>query len=187
MGMSYFMSDSLFYGSLVRLAARRTDDIDVMVRWYEDAEYLRNVDTDIALPKSKNQLEAEENNESTSIEFRLRTIDKDDLIGFVALHSIEWNNHSGLLAIGIGESQNRNKGYGTDALKIILRYAFHELNLNRVGLDVIEYNTRAIRAYEKAGFRHEGKMRAAVNRDGKFYDRLIMGILRSEWEALNQD
>ncbi|TGA99386.1 N-acetyltransferase [Sporolactobacillus shoreae] len=93
---------------------------------------------------------------------------------------------SSFLAIGIGEAKNRNKGYGTDALKVILHYAFHELNLNRVSLDVIEYNAWAIHAYEKVGFQHEGRMRDAVLRDGKSYDRLIMGILRSEWEELNR-
>lgn len=67
---------------------------------------------------------------------------------------------------------------------LILRYAFHELNLNRVGLDVIEYNERGIRAYQKAGFQLEGRVRQAVHRDGKIYDRINMGILRSEWEAL---
>jgi RimJ/RimL family protein N-acetyltransferase len=102
------------------------------------------------------------------------------------IHSIEWNNRSGLLAIGIGEQENRNKGYGSDALQLILRYAFHELNLNRVGLDVIEYNEKAIHTYEKAGFQHEGRLRAAVYRDGKSYDRILMGILRTEWENSNQ-
>ncbi|TGA99389.1 hypothetical protein E4665_03395 [Sporolactobacillus shoreae] len=66
-----------------------------MTRWSEDSEYLRNVDTDIALPKSKSQLESEEANESGTMEFRLRTLEKDELIGFVALFSIEWNNRAG--------------------------------------------------------------------------------------------
>ncbi|GGL62023.1 GNAT family N-acetyltransferase [Sporolactobacillus putidus] len=180
------MNRNLFYGDLIKLSAPRAEDSQIMARWYEDDEYLRNVDTDIALPKSVNQLEAEESNDAGNIEFRLRSIKNDELIGFVAIHSIEWNNRTGLLAIGIGEAKNRHKGYGTDALKVILRYAFHELNLHRVGLDVIEYNTGAIHAYEKAGFVHEGRLRAAVCRDGKYFDRLMMGILRSEWASYVQ-
>jgi RimJ/RimL family protein N-acetyltransferase len=179
-------SSNLFHGELVKLSAVREEDAEIMVKWEEDAEYLRNLDTDIALPRMRQQLEAEGESNPREAYFRLRSIKDDQLIGFVVIHSIEWNNRAGLLAIGIGESDNRNKGYGTDALKLILRFAFHELNLNRVGLDVIEYNEKAIHAYEKVGFQREGRMRAAVYRDGKTYDRLIFGILRSEWEGLTQ-
>ncbi|WP_108669362.1 GNAT family N-acetyltransferase [Peribacillus acanthi] len=176
---------NLFRGSLLKLTGIRPGDAEIMVKWGEDPEYLRNIDTDIARPYSMKQFDNEGNPKSNSFNFRLRTIDNDSLIGFVVLHSIEWNNRSGLLAIGIGDSENRNKGYGQDALKLILQYAFCELNLDRVGLDVIQYNDRAIHAYEKVGFQQEGRMRSAVYRDGNRYDRIIMGILRSEWEALN--
>lgn len=178
--------NNLFYGESVKLTATRAEDIQVMALWMEDSEYLRNVDTDIAMPMSEKQMESEPEPNHQEAYFRLRTLEDDELIGFVSIHSIEWNNRIGVLAIGIGDASNRNRGYGTDALKLILRYAFHELNLNRVGLDVIEYNVKGIHVYEKVGFQHEGRVRAAVHRDGKTYDRLMMGILRSEWEALNQ-
>ncbi|MFX3636561.1 MAG: GNAT family N-acetyltransferase [Candidatus Pristimantibacillus sp.] len=168
------------------MTAPRAEDIQVMALWMEDSEYLRNVDTDIAVPMSEKQMESESEPNHQEVYFRLRTLEDDELIGFVSIHSMEWNNRIGVLAIGIGEASNRNRGYGSDALKLILRYAFHELNLNRVGLDVIEYNAKGIHVYEKAGFQHEGRVRAAVQRDGKTYDRLMMGMLRSEWEALNE-
>ncbi|MXO81399.1 GNAT family N-acetyltransferase, partial [Paenibacillus sp. OT2-17] len=117
---------------------------------------------------------------------RLRTLADDVLIGFVAIHGIEWNNRSGQLAIGIGNTDYRGKGFGAEAVGLILRYAFYELNLNRVGLDVIEYNTQAIRTYEKAGFQLEGRVRSAVLRDGNSYDRIMMGILYSEWRSTVQ-
>ncbi|GIN85207.1 N-acetyltransferase [Heyndrickxia sporothermodurans] len=171
----------LFHGELVKLTGVRDEDFALMMKWGEDAEYLRNVDTDIAIPKTKQQFEAESTSSSNSFYFQVRTIQEDQLIGFVVIHSIEWNNRAGMLAIGIGEAKNRNKGYGTGALRLILRYAFHELNLTRVGLDVIDYNKRAIRAYEKVGFQQEGRLRSAVFRDGESYDRVLMGILYSEW------
>ncbi|WP_342429645.1 GNAT family protein [Neobacillus sp. FSL H8-0543] len=176
---------NLFTGKLVKLTAPRNEDLEVMANWEEDADYLRNLDTDIAYPRSIEQLEEESKRSSGSKYFRLRTIEDDALIGFVVIHSIEWNNQSGLLAIGIGDRPNQNKGYGSEALQLILRYAFHELNLNRVGLDVISYNGRAIRAYEKAGFVVEGRVRSAVYRDGVYSDRINMGILKSEWEKIN--
>jgi RimJ/RimL family protein N-acetyltransferase len=66
-------------------------------------------------------------------------------------------------------------------MKIILRYAFTELNLQRVSLNVFEYNPRGVRSYEKAGFSHEGRERGLLLREGKRWDVIFMGILREEW------
>jgi RimJ/RimL family protein N-acetyltransferase len=167
------------------LVAPAEEDAPVLARWSEDADYLRALDSDYARPVSAHEFAtrlAPGQNDPNKVEFHLRTLQDDRLIGFAALHSIEWNNGAALLAIGIGESANRGKGYGTDALRLILRYAFDELNLHRVGLDVIANNTPAIRAYQRAGFQREGTMRDAVLRDGSRHDRIFMGILRHEWQ-----
>ena len=178
------MTKNLFRGQMLKLTAKREGDTEIIASWDEDPEYLRNVDTDIAIPRPVEHFEGEGDPGSNSFYFRLRTIEDDRLIGFIVIHSIEWNNRAGMLAMGIGNANDRGKGYGSEALQLLLRYAFHELNLNRVGLDVIEYNERGIRAYQKAGFQVEGRIRQAVNRDGKIYDRINMGILRSEWEEI---
>jgi RimJ/RimL family protein N-acetyltransferase len=179
----------LFRGELVRFAAPRDEDAAVFGRWSEDAGYLRALDTDYIrpLPLEAFQRADPETPDPLLIEFRLRTLADDRLIGFVALHSIKWNNQAAMLAIGIGEPDYRGRGYGSDALWLILRYAFDELNLYRVGLDVIADNTRAIRSYEKAGFQREGAIREAVARDGKRYDLILMGILREEWQKMIED
>jgi RimJ/RimL family protein N-acetyltransferase len=185
------MSDdsNLFRGELVRLVAPSERDASVLARWSEDTDYLRAVDSDYARPLSVEEAALRLNPEEADpnkVEFHIRTLADDRLIGFVALHSIEWNNGAGILAVGIGEPQFRGQGYGTDALRLILRYAFHELNLFRIGLDVIATNTHAIHTYEKLGFQHEGSMRGAVLRDGRRTDRIFMGILRDEWIELQQ-
>lgn len=157
----------------------------MLARWSEDANYLRALDTDYARPVSAREFATRltpEQSDPNRVEFHLRTLQDNRLIGFVALHSIEWNNGAAMLAIGIGEPAYRGKGYGSDALRLILRYAFGELNLHRVGLDVTSSNTRAIRAYQRAGFQQEGTMRDAVLRDGSRHDRILMGILRHEWQ-----
>jgi RimJ/RimL family protein N-acetyltransferase len=182
--------ESLFRGRLVRLAVPREEDAEAFSRWSEDAGYVRNLDTAYARPVPARgfaeRFDALRSDPQT-IEFHLRTLEEDRLIGFVAVHSIEWNNRSALLAIGIGEADYRGKGYGADALQLILGYAFRELNLHRLGLDVISSNQAAIRAYEKAGFRREGVMRQAVLRDGRRYHRVLMGILREEWSRDQED
>ncbi|WP_211748810.1 GNAT family protein [Paenibacillus sp. Marseille-Q4541] len=172
-----------FHGSKVRLAAAIQQDAQTLAAYTEDYEYLRNLDTDYAVPQTVQEAGPKSVRRDNGVEFMLRTIDEDRLIGFVALHSIEWNNQAAKLAIGIGKAKDRGKGYGSDALGIILRYAFHELNLNRISLDVISYNEVAYHAYKKAGFVEEGRMRSAVLRGGKSYDLIIMGMLREEWES----
>lgn len=180
-------SENLFRGRLLRLVAPSEGDAASLARWSEDAGYLRAVDSDYARPLSAEEFAfrlSPDQADPNRLEFHLRTLDKDRLIGFVALHSVEWNNGAAQLAMGIGEPAYRGKGYGTDALQVILRYAFQELNLYRVGLDVIATNTRALHTYEKLGFQREGRVRGAVLRDGQRTDRIYMGILRDEWHGM---
>lgn len=176
---------SLFNGKKIRLAAFRPEDAEIAARWTEDGEYQRQLDTDFARPSTaQEQAEMLNSRRSpNSVTFALRTLEGDRLIGFVALHSIEWNNQCGTLSIGIGEPEYCGQGLGLEALQLILNYAFNELNLYRVGLDVIGDNERALRAYRKAGFIEEGRLRAAVYRDGRRNDRVMMSILRDEWQA----
>jgi RimJ/RimL family protein N-acetyltransferase len=180
----------LFRGKLVRLTAPAAEDAQTLARWSQNAGYLRSLDTDYARPVSAREFAerlGSDRPDPNAVAFHLRTLADDRLIGFVALHSIEWNNRTALLGIGIGEFDYRGKGYGTDALQLILRYAFEELNLFRIGLNVIENNRSAIRVYEKAGFRREGVTRGAVLRDGRRYDVILMGILRGEWQDPGMD
>lgn len=153
-----------------------------MAEWTEDDTYLRMVDTDLARPLSKETLEAPPG----SYEFRLRRREDDLLVGFAALFAVEWGNRAAKMAIGIGDGRFRGRGYGREGLGLLLQYAFTEMNLHRVGLDVIAYNEPAIRLYERSGFQLEGRLREAVWREGQRYDRLEMGILASEWVAIQE-
>jgi RimJ/RimL family protein N-acetyltransferase len=98
---------------------------------------------------------------------------------------VNWGGRDAFVGIAIGERDYWGKGYGTDAMRTILHYGFTEINLRRVTLTVFEYNPRAIRSYEKAGFRHEGRLRQFLNREGRRWDMLYMGILREEWMTNN--
>ena len=108
------------------------------------------------------------------------------MIGFIELDGFNWPAREVWVGIGIGDREFQGRGYGTDAMRLVLRFAFLELNLNRVSLTVFEYNQRGIRSYEKAGFKEEGREREALERDGKRWDMLFMGILREDWEKLPQ-
>ena len=119
--------------------------------------------------------------------FCIRKLDDNRLIGFIGLDGDIFTHGEAFVGIGIGERQFWSKGYGTDAMKVILRYGFLELNLRRVALTTFEYNPRAVRSYEKAGFVHEGRVRECLYREGRQWDLLFMGLLREEWLAGEPD
>jgi RimJ/RimL family protein N-acetyltransferase len=110
---------------------------------------------------------------------------ENKLIGGLGLDVVDWATRDSFVGIFLGEREYWGKGCGTDAMRLLLQYAFTELNLWRVSLGVFEYNPRAIRSYEKVGFRHEGKMRQYLNHEGRRWDILYMGILRDEWLQQN--
>lgn len=105
------------------------------------------------------------------------------LIGEVRLWRVSEANKAAMLTIFIGEKNLWGKGYGTDALRLVLHHAFDRMDLHRVELHVFGFNRRAIRSYEKVGFVLEGTRREALRRRGTHHDILVMGILRDEFYA----
>jgi RimJ/RimL family protein N-acetyltransferase len=181
--------NDLLSGELVHLTEDNPEVMAVQLfRWNRDTEWYRFLDTDPPrLFSEKKVKEFQEKNlekdNSGGLFFHIRTLLDDTLIGFIGLFDLFLHHGDSLVAIALGERKFWGKGYGTDAMKIILRYAFNELNLRKVGLIVFEYNLRAIRSYEKVGFIPEGRIRGAILRDGRRWDWLCMGILREEWIA----
>jgi RimJ/RimL family protein N-acetyltransferase len=176
---------NLFEGTLVRLtAADPGKDAEALARWSRDSEYQRLLDGDPAQPWSLARARAllEEPARDTGFPFFIRTRAENKLIGFVGVWIPQWNSGDAWVGIGIGEPEYRGKGYGTEAMRLALRYAFTELNRERVSLIAFAYNTRAIRSYQKAGFVVEGYARQNVLREGQRYDDVFMGILREDWE-----
>ena len=110
--------------------------------------------------------------------------ENDRLIGTTGFHQIDWKNRRTSCGICIGAKDCWNKGHGTEAARLMVKYAFEELAMNRVWLHVYDFNPRAIRAYEKAGYRREGLLRQDIFKAGKFWDVWLMGILRSDYDHM---
>jgi RimJ/RimL family protein N-acetyltransferase len=181
------MMDDLFRGELVCLVAQDAETMGkAMSRWRRDTEFARLLDDEPAQLWSaksiKEWIEKDQQEENQrDVGFLIRTLQDGVVIGFVGLFVTEWQHGDAWVGIGIGEREYWGKGYGTDAMRLVLRYGFQELNLRRITLGVFDYNSRAFRSYEKAGFRVEGRERGALRRDGTRADVIIMGILREEW------
>lgn len=107
--------------------------------------------------------------------------DGDVLIGHISLHDIDHLNRNAFLGIFIGEEEHRNKGYGAEAIRLVLDYGFRTLNLHNIMLSVHADNYAGIACYKKVGFREAGRRREWVYKDGKYIDRVYMDILAREF------
>jgi len=179
--------NQLLKGKLVRLAAVDPEEFGkTFASWGYDSELKRLMDSEPARqhsPKASKEWAEKQLQESgdTTYWFMIRTLEDDRLLGDIGLEVTGWNQRNAFVGLGIGPREFWGRGYGTEAMELALQYGFLELNLHRVMLNVFEYNPRAIRSYEKSGFQHEGRIREALFREGKRWDLLFMGILRTEW------
>jgi RimJ/RimL family protein N-acetyltransferase len=185
------IADPLFQGEHICLAPiDHEKDPEIEAKWTQDATYMRLLSLDPVRPFSAAQLkkkyeaiEKEQDESRSSYYFTIRMREDDRLIGFIHLTWIEWSNGNAWIRMGIGDAEARGHGYGSEALRLILRYAFAELNLYRISIAIPEYNAVALHIAQKAGFVEEVRRRQGINRDGKRWDLLNLGILRQEWEA----
>ncbi len=180
------MKTDLLKGELVRLGAQDPEKgIEVILDWNKDTNYVRLLAVDPVKPPSRKEWvkRFEQAIEPEFYPFRVFTLQDDKPIGFVVLMGVNHVNGECYVGIGIGDSEFRSKGYGSDAMRVALRFAFEELNLHRVSLDAIASNLRAVRSYEKVGFVHEGMTRGTEYRNRTRENLVSMGILRSEWQA----
>jgi RimJ/RimL family protein N-acetyltransferase len=177
----------IFRGELVRLGTEDPETrAKAQARWERDTEFHRLADGDPAQlwseKKMKEWMEKRLNRENLH-EFSIRSLADDRLIGSIGLF-VDWSHRDAWVGIAIGERDLWGKGHGTDAMRLILRYGFTEMNLRRISLALHSYNTRAQRSYEKAGFRYEGLMRQDQLKEGKRSGSVFMGILHEEWLAM---
>ncbi|AYD39954.1 N-acetyltransferase [Clostridium fermenticellae] len=178
---------NLLKGKKVKLTAFTDEDITELERWYNDIYFLRFYDMVVSYPHEKSELKEmissirRSNNEYI---FAIRTIQDNKLIGITGFEDILWNNGTGVIYIGIGKQEYRGRGFAKEALYLTMEFGFEELNLNRIQLNVIEYNKSAIGLYEKLGFKKEGVYREFIHRDGTRYDMYLYGILRNEWDSI---
>ena len=177
---------TLLIGQLVSLTAVGPDrDAEIIARWSHDSQFWRLAHTEPALPVLPRYVKQKLEERPADLHgFAIRTLADDRLIGLIGLYTVFWPPHEAFMGIQIGERDFWGKGYGTDALRVLLRYAFDELNLQRISLGVLEGNERAMRSYEKCGFRYEGRERQAWTYDGRRWDEIYMGLLHAEWHAM---
>ena len=180
----------LFEGKDIRFGPLDHEkDPEIESKWTHDSDFMRMYEIEPAHPmspamlkKKYEKLEKEIDEYKNIFYFTIRAKDDDRLIGKAMINRIEWSNGNGWIRVGIGAEADRHKGYGFQALEMLLRFAFSELNLYRVTTSVQEYNEAGIALLRKFGFVEEVRRRRSLDRDGRRWDLLVFGVLKDEWQ-----
>lgn len=174
----------LFESARVCLRKMIEDDIPIYQKWRNDMDVLRTTNPFIDMytyGDTKAFVEHVILGASASKSYMILDKESQRPIGITSLIQIDFKNRNGECIIDIGEKEYWGKGYGTEALKLLLDYAFLEMNLHRVSLRVFSFNEKAVSMYEKIGFKQEGVSRQSIFREGKWHDIIHMGILQHEY------
>ncbi len=156
------------------------EDVEKYTAWlndYEVTRYLTMAPQMISLHAEKEMLLSLSKDHT----YAIVTLEKDELIGGCGMIDVNNLHRTGEIGIFIGNGEYRNRGYGTEALKLLIDYSFKVLNLRNLMLKVYEFNDRAMHCYEKIGFRVIGRRRGAIERDLKVHDMIFMDILPEDF------
>lgn len=175
----------MIYGERIRFRRAEKDDLPLFMEWINDPDVIAGLT--IYLPMA--MWEEEEWFAGLSKRpqaERPMTVDIPDgdgwrAIGNVSVFNMDAVSRSAEVGIMLGDTSIWHQGYGTEAMRLLLKHGFETLNLNRIQLHVDEANQWAVRLYEKIGFIHEGRKRQALYKNGQYQDIIVMSILRSEW------
>ena len=174
--MKYFKK---LVGKQVYLSPMCVDDAETYVKWLNDFEVTDGVGSSCRVTSLESEKEWLKHN-SNQYQFAIVRLVDDTLIGNCGIHEVDQLRQCADVGLFIGDEENRNKGYGGEALNLLLDYCFDYLNLNNVLLKVFSFNERAINCYKKVGFKEIGRRRQSYYLKGKFHDEVYMDILRSE-------
>ena len=176
--MKYFKK---LVGDNIYLSPRNVEDAEIFTEWmndFETTDYIGRSHQLMTVDAERRFLDKHMDDECS---FAIVELENDKLIGTISLENINHISRTAILGIFIGDKPSRNKGYGTEAIRLLLDYGFNYLNLNNIKLDVLEINERAIACYKKCGFKEYGRRRKCKFLDGKYYDRINMDILKEEF------
>lgn len=172
-------------GERVYLRGQERSDVPTFVRWFNDSEltgYL-SMRAPMSLPMEEAWFERTvEAQGKDQYHFTICRLADSQPIGTCGLFAIDLVNGNAGIGISIGEKQLWNQGFGTDAMRALLDFGFGMLRLERMWLEVYDFNARGRRSYEKVGFVLEGTQRRSIYKRGRFIDVHLMAILRSAWE-----
>jgi RimJ/RimL family protein N-acetyltransferase len=173
-------------GKKIVLRVVEKNDLPSLLLWFNDPEVIQYLQFYLPLTELYEEKWLERNSLSEKdVVFVIEAIMEDGSlkpIGICGLHGIEWKNRRATIGIAIGDKEFWSNGYGTEAIKILIEYAFNELNLQRIESSAYDFHERSIAMQKKVGFQVEGRRRQAIFKNGRYVDEVMLGILKEEWK-----
>ena len=175
-------------GKKVLLRPVKKSDISLFLKWFNDQEVTQYLLMYLPIMEAGEDRWIEElSGERAGVDVVLvieAIGEKENVpIGTCGLHNIQPKDRDATFGIAIGEKDYWQKGYGTEAGEVLIKYGFEQLNLHRISSAAIEFNKRSWCLHKKLGFRQEGRLRKAMFRNGRFWDQILFGLLREDWKA----
>ena len=171
--MKYFKK---IVGERLYLSPMNVEDAETYVNWLSNRDVTDNLCLTCKVETIPGEREYIESKKDGSYDFSI-VLNDDTLIGNISLMDVSTLSGKATLGIFIGDEKNRNKGYGTEAIKLIVDYGFNILRLHNIDLKVFSFNERAVKSYEKAGFKEYGRRHESYFLDGKYHDEIFMEII----------
>jgi len=171
-------------GEHVILRAFERDDAERCYRWMNDPNIVRTLKSryPIAFQNEIEWLERAMHAAATERYFAIERKDDRTHIGNASIHDIEWISRTAAFGLFIGEPSAWNRGFGSDAIGTLVRFAFEEMNLRKLRINVFDYNERAKHVLETHGFVQEGQLRNEFYREGSYHDLMILSVFRDPQE-----
>ncbi len=177
----------MFIGKKVKLSNFRPEDGEIFSCAQWDEDYLDTISDGVLHPYTANdwtKVFEEGSNSNENIEFIIRNIEDDQPIGFISLNDIDFRNRKCEMGVGIMSYQSRGKGYGSEAISLVLEYAFNQLNIRKIILEVLEHNEQGIHVYEKLGFKREAEFKEEFFREGIWRSVYRYRLFQNDWKDL---
>lgn len=177
----------MLFGSKVKLLPLQKEFLPTMVKWFNDPEvsvFLNWYRPMLIDNEEEWYRSSQKDNNCVHFAIMLKGDDPKDLPIGNCSTTLDQKNRVGKVGIVIGDRNYWGMSFGTDAMRLLVKYNFFTLNMERVELETFAFNIRAIKSYKKVGFIEEGCRRKAHFINGQYHDVIIMGLLRSEWKGI---
>lgn len=176
--MKYFKK---IVGDRIYLSPINSDDYLKYVEWLNDYDIAKGVNQYVNMVTINGEKEWLEKASSEKYNFAIVAKENDMLLGNISLMNVNDIDKTAELGIFIGDKKYHSSGYGSEAIKLLLDYAFKHVNLNNIMLRVYSFNKGAIKAYEKCGFKTFGVWKECHYFDGEYHDEIFMNVLKKDF------
>ncbi len=168
----------MYYGEKVCLRSYNEEDIPIATLLVNDKELKKLLVTGIPFPISpceeESWIKSQKGNKNGEYNFAIEDIKTKKYIGGCGIQTVNWLARVATVGIMIGDKEYWGKGYGTDAMKVLMKFIFQNMNIHKIRLSTFSFNLRAKKCYEKCGFEVEGILKDEIFKDGRYYDEIIM-------------